>query len=382
MGVDDSASPGNNETALRRPVDQGAGSGLDNPSATTERALHAVSRRLRVLLPTGRLKGRGRAVFSGAMILCVLLVLLIDKVSGPGEVISLDVLYVVPPILATVYVSATWGLAIAIEAATGWVLLDASEPPRPSLGTSIADALLRIVILGAFVILVSALRDAVAESRQSDLRSKEFLGYAAHQIRTPLAALQSCTDSLVMSGAGQEQEELLGHISAESGRIGKLVRSLLQIARMDEEASFPLRCVNLGDVCEQAIQRAGDRDRRQLLLEGPERSGLPGTMMANPDALNAVLDNLLDNSLRHALHAVNLDVSTLGSDVEIRVSDDGPGLPPGTEERVFERFVSLDSKGGAGLGLSIARDLIEGQGGRLFYEQNRFVIRLPLTVPD
>jgi two-component system OmpR family sensor kinase len=95
-----------------------------------------------------------------------------------------------------------------------------------------------------------------------------------------------------------------------------------------------------------------------------------------------VLDNLLDNSLRHALHAVNLDVSTLGSDVEIRVSDDGPGLPPGTEERVFERFVSLDSKGGAGLGLSIARDLIEGQGGRLFYEQNRFVIRLPLTVPD
>jgi signal transduction histidine kinase len=72
-----------------------------------------------------------------------------------------------------------------------------------------------------------------------------------------------------------------------------------------------------------------------------------------------------------------VEVGATAGTIEIAVSDDGPGLPNGTAERAFERFVSLDGEGGSGLGLPIARGLIESQGGRLVYERGKFVIRLP-----
>jgi len=111
------------------------------------------------------------------------------------------------------------------------------------------------------------------------------------------------------------------------------------------------------------------------------RGAHPDLVLLSGEATKDALANLLDNARRHARSQVIIEVAASATAVEIAVSDDGPGLPEGTSERVFERFVSLDGEGGSGLGLPIARGLIEAQGGRLSYEARRFVIRLPNRRP-
>jgi signal transduction histidine kinase len=95
-----------------------------------------------------------------------------------------------------------------------------------------------------------------------------------------------------------------------------------------------------------------------------------------------IVANLLDNARRHAMHdievAVDLDTSTRPPSLAISVCDDGPGLPGGDEQRVFERFVTLDQHGGSGLGLSIARGLAEKHRGSSSYRERRFVLVLPV----
>jgi signal transduction histidine kinase len=96
-----------------------------------------------------------------------------------------------------------------------------------------------------------------------------------------------------------------------------------------------------------------------------------------PEAIADALSNLLDNARRHASRRIDVVIACGTDTTEIIVRDDGPGVPAGSEERVFERFVSLDGGPGAGLGLAIARGLIEAQGGSLVYAEKQFVIRIP-----
>ena len=96
--------------------------------------------------------------------------------------------------------------------------------------------------------------------------------------------------------------------------------------------------------------------------------------------VSEVLANVLDNARRHASRRIDLVVAAADHTVEIRVVDDGPGLPDPLVERAFERFVSLDGKGGSGLGLPIARGLARAHGGDLTYEGG-FVLRLPVEAP-
>src|SRR5581483_3420005 len=84
-----------------------------------------------------------------------------------------------------------------------------------------------------------------------------------------------------------------------------------------------------------------------------------------------------DNAARHARHSVTLTVRDSGSAIELVVRDDGAGVPPGLTEAAFERFVSLDGRGGSGLGLPIARGICEAHGGTLRYEDRSFVARIP-----
>ena len=104
---------------------------------------------------------------------------------------------------------------------------------------------------------------------------------------------------------------------------------------------------------------------------------VPANVSVSPDAVREALSNLLDNARRHAVGSVGINVTRADRTVQISVCDDGPGLPPGTENHAFERFVSLDGRG-RGLGLPIARALAESQRGSLAYRSGAFVLTVPV----
>lgn len=223
--------------------------------------------------------------------------------------------------------------------------------------------------------MIDALAGALTESQEAEARSRRFLADAAHQLRRPLTGLSAAVEALLHHGVPTEHERWLTAIGRETSRASKLVADLLQIARLDQgEKPVPAPC-DVVTLCEEEAERT-----RALvpMLAVVVASELPGPWAeVDSHAVREVLANVLDNARRHALERVEIRVRAHSGVLEIRVADDGPGVPGGAEERIFERFASLDDRGGSGLGLPIARGLARAHGGDLTYELGEFVLRVP-----
>ena len=219
---------------------------------------------------------------------------------------------------------------------------------------------------------LSALEEALDEARASEARSRRFLADAAHQLRTPMAGIRACAETLLRGGRPAERDRLLADLVRETSRASRLMASLLKIARLDQgEALAPVAC-DLVALCRDEVERA------RLLapdLEVRLHTGGASPIDVDPSAVKEIVANLLDNARRHAGSRVDVAVRQGPFGTEVLVSDDGSGVPPGMEERVFERFFSLDGQGGSGLGLAIARGLARAGGGDLSYESGSFVLR-------
>ncbi len=226
----------------------------------------------------------------------------------------------------------------------------------------------------AFDRTVDAMETAIDEARAAQASSRRFLSDAAHQLRTPLAGLRASAESLLRTPDAPDRDVMLANIARESVRATRLVVSLLQMARLDRGDEVVLEDVDLARVARE------ERDRAQTLapeltvsldLEGRDL-GVRGDGRAIRDAIA----NLLDNARAHASTRLGLSVIEELGDVRIVVEDDGPGVPEGEEERVFERFVSLGGSG-SGLGLAIARGVARSHGGDLTVEGARFELVIP-----
>lgn len=296
-----------------------------------------------------------------------------DYVTGP--VLSMALFYLVPTAIATVLAGRNAGIVLAVESAllsTGALLLN--DPDDHVI--FVVNGFLLLSILGIIVVLIAATRERALSANLSARQRREFLAYAAHQLRTPLAGIRASTDALLLGGATSQQERLLVNLSREADRAGRLLASLLQMARVDQGEVPAAQAIDVVELCESEVDRArpgGNAVATNVIVRGPR----PNQVLLSGEATKNALANLLDNARRHAQAQVTVEVGLTAGTIEIAVIDDGPGLPEGTRERVFERFVSLDGEGGSGLGLPIARGLIEAQGGQLVYEDRRFVIRVP-----
>jgi signal transduction histidine kinase len=234
------------------------------------------------------------------------------------------------------------------------------------LGRQLSDALTEL----------EAHVEAVTRSEQ---RSRDFLAYAAHQLRTPISTTRASAEALLLKGASPGQEDLLSALVRETGRAGRLVTALLRMARLDQGEVPARQPCDVAELCRTEVERMEARSPTlRWLLEAD--GSIPALVPLSPEGTGEALSNLLDNARRHALGEVRVRVSMRSGVLVISVHDDGPGLPEGARSAVFERFVSLDGHGGSGLGLPIARGLAEAQGGTLDYEDGSFVMRLP--VPD
>jgi signal transduction histidine kinase len=192
-------------------------------------------------------------------------------------------------------------------------------------------------------------------------RQRAFVADAAHELRTPLAALGATLDVAREHPDAYARDELVADLAAETRRMQVLVDDLLLLARLGSRP-VPGTPVDLAAVArEAAALAAAGRDPDRVVAVEVHGAG---TARGDAAALGRVVRNLVDNALRHAAGAVQVEVA----DGSVVVVDDGPGIAAHDRERVFERFVRLDDArarpgGGSGLGLAIAREVAREHGG-------------------
>jgi len=207
------------------------------------------------------------------------------------------------------------------------------------------------------------------EREQLVNRLRSVLADASHELRTPLANIIGTAEvALRRERSGGEYRQALETAGAEANRASRLVSDLLLLARADCGQLEPRRePVAIAEVLRAAMEAASSRTfgvRWTIEADGGR------LVWADPDHLRRVVDNLLDNAARHAESEVAVTVRVVGDGVETAVANDGAPLEPGEEVRVFDRFYRGDSSrsrasGGSGLGLSIARSLVELHGGSI-----------------
>jgi PAS domain S-box-containing protein len=222
-----------------------------------------------------------------------------------------------------------------------------------------------------------ALEQALDRTRRSDERSRQFLADAAHQLRSPVAGVRACAETLLRATSERDRDALLADLVRETARAGRLISALLRLARVDQGGiPEPQKC-DIIALCQSEVDRT-----RMLAPEldvALQVGDLPDEEPAvDPVSVTEILSNLLDNARRHAATTIRMHVDVSPDELRILVADDGSGIPEEAVGKVFERFVSLDGKGGSGLGLPIARGLARASGGDLTYDSQGFLLTLPL----
>ena len=225
--------------------------------------------------------------------------------------------------------------------------------------------------------MIGALETALDDARASEDLSRRFLADAAHQLRTPIAGIRACAETLLRGTTAEQRDRLLADVVRETARASRLMTSLLRLARLDRGEVLSARPSDIVALCESEAERARllapDLDISVHVLDAPPRG-----LRLDPGAVQEILANLLDNARRHAATRVDVMIRDTGGRVEVGVTDDGPGVPPTAVDRIFERFVSVDGRGGSGLGLPIARELARAHHGDLIYRGKVFVLDLPV----
>jgi signal transduction histidine kinase len=213
---------------------------------------------------------------------------------------------------------------------------------------------------------------------------RRFVADASHELRSPLAAIHQNAEVARLHPESMSVDELADVVLVEGERLQGLVDALLLLARLEDGAKPMRQVVDLDDLALDEVHRSRHDDIR---LDG---SGIsPARVQGDPRLLGLVLRNLVDNAVRHARSAVRVSLSASGGWVEFAVEDDGSGIAPSDRERVFDRFVRLDEgrardEGGAGLGLSIVREIVDRHGGTVTVADAasggaRFTVRLPAS---
>ena len=216
--------------------------------------------------------------------------------------------------------------------------------------------------------LASEARQARVDAETSRLRAALFSS-VTHDLRTPLASITASVTSLQEGDAqfgADQRRDLLDTIRQEAERLNRLVGTLLDLSRMRAGALTPAKSpAALDEVIEGVVGRLEpllkDHEVRLMLREDlPE---IPLDVVQ----IDQALTNLLENAARFTPPGKRVTVAAAGwhGGIQVRITDEGPGIPEHDRDRVFEPFVRGEGSTGTGLGLSIARAIVEAHGGRL-----------------
>lgn len=223
--------------------------------------------------------------------------------------------------------------------------------------------------------LAASVNDMAASLEQTERRRVELVGDVAHELRTPIATLEGYLEGL-LDGVIEPGERTWATLHDETGRLRRLVDDLQELSRAEaRQIHLEMRAIAPSDIVEAAITRLAPQfTEKRLRFDVCVRQDTP-SVRADRDRAVQVLTNLLTNALRYtpAPGSVEVTVTRAGAMVAFQVRDSGAGLAPEQVARVFERFYRVEKSrsralGGSGIGLSIARALVDAMGGQISAE--------------
>jgi two-component system phosphate regulon sensor histidine kinase PhoR len=241
---------------------------------------------------------------------------------------------------------------------------------------------------GALVVLHDVTRIEAAEKSRRD-----FISNVSHELRTPLTSIQGYVETLIEDPEPRPEttREFLGIILKNATRMNRLTEDLLALASVESpDYKLALHPIRASALVHDAIESLGG-----MVVESKvklESAGAPDDMvMADADAMNQVLGNLIENALKYGRGGKRIRVGArlLEGEVEFTVQDFGPGIASEHLDRIFERFYRIDKarsreSGGTGLGLAIVKHIVQAHGGRIWAESElgagaQFHFTLPLA---
>jgi signal transduction histidine kinase len=223
--------------------------------------------------------------------------------------------------------------------------------------------------------LATAFNRMAAQLEGVEASRRELVGNVSHELKTPISALQAHLENL-LDGVEEPNPEVLAVMLAQCERLARLVDQLLDLSRLESgDVPLELQPVSLGELVDQVVAEVGvSRADRAVHVVNDVGPGIP-PLRADRERLHQVLYNLLDNAFRFTPAGGTVTVGAHGENgfCSISVHDTGAGIPEEHITRVFERFYRVDSSrarsdGGTGIGLAIARSVVEAHGGTIWAE--------------
>src|SRR3954447_22482529 len=270
----------------------------------------------------------------------------------------------------------------------GVILEQQYELPRGPLGQGTLIVQVRAAMLGEEYILLLA-DDRTEITRTEEIRN-DFVANVSHELKTPVGAISLLAEALESSADDEEAvRRFAKRMHKESARLAALVQDIIELSRLQGAS---------------VTQQGGPVDINAVIAEAVDRSQLPaesknisivvggrtdGKVFGDQDLLVTALRNLIDNAIRYSPANTRVGISVRSREglVSISVTDQGDGLTPEDQERVFERFYRVDAArsrhtGGTGLGLSIVKHVVSNHGGEVTVwsqpgQGSTFTIRLP-----
>jgi PAS domain S-box-containing protein len=269
---------------------------------------------------------------------------------------------------------------------------------RMELGAKIIDVQLSPVMIGDQTLGTVAVFRDITRDMELDRRKSEFIANVSHELRTPLTSIKGYTDLLSMGVGGSmndQQSRFMTTIRDNTERMTSLVNDLLQIAALDAGGeALRKESISIDDLIQEVITRVKEEPEHQkkpLVVEQFVSPDLPPLSADRPKIAQA-LTNVVDNAFNYTRANGKVEVAAELADantVRITVKDTGIGIPPEYHDRVWTRFERVEQTAltlavaGTGLGLPIAKQVVEMHGGRIWFESvvnvgTTFTIELPL----
>jgi signal transduction histidine kinase len=285
----------------------------------------------------------------------------------------------------------------AADVIPGWIAL-AERIPVAETGTprSVAlpvgfgerDLWLSFVAVRGAAGVVYAFRDLTVERRLEEVRS-DFVATISHELRTPMAGVYGAAETLLHRDgelSGEQRRQLLEMIATQATRLRQITEAVLLTSRLDrDELPVERAPVDVTELVRAAVDAMGSQLSSSAVAV--DVAGSVGAASGDADRIQQVLVNLLDNAVKYGGGNVTVRVEGGNGSIRVSVADDGPGILPADQRRIFEKFYRAEPQqhhgpGGTGLGLYISRELVRRMDGRLDVssapgEGATFVLELP-----